>query len=237
MAAQRKLLSRRHKTPIGGSRYQAQRLSNAGKLKCERRAILAALALGGCQAAAEARRAAYDDSTCRGYGAQPGTDIYVQCRMAAEQNRSARQIAGAQCQMVAQQNYRNTVAAKEPGASEPMLAIDGRETFESHGLAMRIARCVPGPDHEETLMTANSAINALLFAGRETIRFGALWLFIAIWSVLTLTGLVVASVMILDIPYSAEARNLIAGVYVGLAFLYVNALLVALIRRKRRHGH
>jgi hypothetical protein len=33
--------------------------------------------------------AAKDDEVCRGYGAKPGTDIYVQCRMAQAQHRDA----------------------------------------------------------------------------------------------------------------------------------------------------
>jgi hypothetical protein len=33
--------------------------------------------------------AAKDDEVCRGYGAKPGTDVYVQCRMAQVQHRDA----------------------------------------------------------------------------------------------------------------------------------------------------
>lgn len=44
-----------------------------------------ALGLVGCRTAKEI--AAKDDATCRGYGAQPGTDVYVQCRVAQDQRR------------------------------------------------------------------------------------------------------------------------------------------------------
>ena len=38
-------------------------------------------------AAQKQELAAKDDETCRSYGAKPGTDIYVQCRMAQAQRR------------------------------------------------------------------------------------------------------------------------------------------------------
>lgn len=40
-------------------------------------------------AAKKAQLAAKDDETCRGYGAKPGTEIYIQCRMQREQTRDA----------------------------------------------------------------------------------------------------------------------------------------------------
>lgn len=54
-----------------------------------------ALPLAGCvtdqerMAEAKARNDAQDDQTCRGYGAKPGTDIYIQCRMQRQQTRDA----------------------------------------------------------------------------------------------------------------------------------------------------
>jgi hypothetical protein len=42
-----------------------------------------------CNARAAAREAV-DDATCQGYGAKPGTDIYVQCRVALTQARATR---------------------------------------------------------------------------------------------------------------------------------------------------
>jgi hypothetical protein len=33
--------------------------------------------------------AAKDDAICRGYGAKPGTDVYIQCRVAQDQRRDA----------------------------------------------------------------------------------------------------------------------------------------------------
>jgi hypothetical protein len=51
------------------------------------------LALSGCAtpeelAAQRARIAAVDDSECRSYGAEPGTPVYVQCRMLKDQQRA-----------------------------------------------------------------------------------------------------------------------------------------------------
>lgn len=40
-------------------------------------------------AAAKAEWAAKDDETCKSYGAKPGTDIYIQCRMTQQQTRDA----------------------------------------------------------------------------------------------------------------------------------------------------
>jgi hypothetical protein len=67
-------------------------------------ALLLALFLAGCQtdgplipspfapskqeiAAKKAELAAKDDETCRSYGAKPGSDVYVQCRMTQQQLR------------------------------------------------------------------------------------------------------------------------------------------------------
>ena len=59
--------------------------------------VVAALAavLGGCQNQPgrgetfmnKEEVAAKDDAICRGYGAQPGTDIYIQCRMQTAKRR------------------------------------------------------------------------------------------------------------------------------------------------------
>jgi len=38
-------------------------------------------------AAKKAEFAAKDDAVCKGYGAKPGTDVYVQCRMAQQKGR------------------------------------------------------------------------------------------------------------------------------------------------------
>lgn len=57
--------------------------------------LLLAAPLVGCQTNQErmaefkARNDALDDQTCRGYGAKPGTDIYIQCRMQRQQSRDA----------------------------------------------------------------------------------------------------------------------------------------------------
>lgn len=47
-------------------------------------AIFCCLGLAGCASAAQ--MAQQDDATCRSYGATPGTDSYVQCRL-IQQNR------------------------------------------------------------------------------------------------------------------------------------------------------
>ena len=60
--------------------------------------LLAPLALAGCvtsqeraerAAAARARIAQEDDSTCRSYGAMPGTPAYIQCRTTRDQMHQA----------------------------------------------------------------------------------------------------------------------------------------------------
>jgi hypothetical protein len=58
-------------------------------------ALSLALPLAACmeyttqqEAAYRQRIAASDDAICRSYGAKPGTDIYVQCRMAQAQQRA-----------------------------------------------------------------------------------------------------------------------------------------------------
>ena len=57
-------------------------------------ALMLALSLGGCfMGSSEQERAAVaagDDQTCQGYGAKPGTDVYVQCRMAQQKARNDR---------------------------------------------------------------------------------------------------------------------------------------------------
>lgn len=48
-------------------------------------AIALFLTLSGC--ASQQQIAAADDSTCRSYGAEPGSDAYVHCRMMKDQQR------------------------------------------------------------------------------------------------------------------------------------------------------
>ena len=76
--------------------------------------ILPLFALMGCagyQARLQTARAeqqrqidAQDDATCRGYGAAPGSEAYVACRMNLANNRTARDIAQ-------QQSYDNMLNA------------------------------------------------------------------------------------------------------------------------------
>lgn len=51
-------------------------------------AVLALLAF--CLSGCAAQRAAQDDATCQSYGAVPGSDAYVQCRMAQDTRRDQR---------------------------------------------------------------------------------------------------------------------------------------------------
>lgn len=52
-----------------------------------------ALALSGCMTTEQ--RAAADDSYCRGIGAQPGTPVYVECRLRRDETREANRRAAA----------------------------------------------------------------------------------------------------------------------------------------------
>jgi hypothetical protein len=64
---------------------------NAVRLLC----LFLSLPLAGCltpqerMAEAKARNDTLDDQTCQSYGAKPGTDIYIQCRMNRQQSRDA----------------------------------------------------------------------------------------------------------------------------------------------------
>lgn len=59
--------------------------------------IIASLSLlcSGCLTTEEqaAQIAAADDASCQSYGAKPGTDIYIQCRMQKDQQRQANRAA------------------------------------------------------------------------------------------------------------------------------------------------
>ena len=61
-------------------------------------ALLSALALAGCQSAAE--MAAEDDSICQGYGLERGTPAYIQCREFQQNDRTARYEAYQQRQAI-----------------------------------------------------------------------------------------------------------------------------------------
>jgi hypothetical protein len=57
-----------------------------GDSMCFLGAAMLCIALGGCFQTPQ-EMAAKDDETCRNYGAKPGTDVYVQCRIAQDQRR------------------------------------------------------------------------------------------------------------------------------------------------------
>lgn len=58
--------------------------------------LLGAFALSGCGAIRE-QQAQADDVKCRSYGAQPGTDAYVNCRSQAATARSIENSSGGMC--------------------------------------------------------------------------------------------------------------------------------------------
>jgi len=87
--------------------------------------LLLAVPLAGCQTNQErmaefkARNDALDDQTCRGYGAKPGTDVYIQCRMQRQQSRDAADNAAGAA--VAAPVVMNTVPASDAPAIRPMV--------------------------------------------------------------------------------------------------------------------
>lgn len=60
-------------------------------------AVLVGLGLAGCQTAEmKAAEQAANDQTCQSYGAKPGADVYIQCRLQMEQmNRQSREARSA----------------------------------------------------------------------------------------------------------------------------------------------
>jgi hypothetical protein len=66
-------------------------------------------------AAIKAQLAAKDDETCRSYVAKPGSDVYVQCRVAQTQRRDATENATASAPVIV-----NNVTTGAP--SYPQLA-------------------------------------------------------------------------------------------------------------------
>ena len=87
--------------------------------------LLLAEPLVGCQTNQErmaefkVRNEALDDQTCRGYGAKPGTDIYIQCRMQRQQSRDAADNAAGAA--VAAPVIVNPVPASDAPAIRPMV--------------------------------------------------------------------------------------------------------------------
>ena len=54
-------------------------------------ALFAALFMGACESSQDIARNNWnsDDATCRSYGAEPGSQAYMQCRMAKDQQRQS----------------------------------------------------------------------------------------------------------------------------------------------------
>ena len=60
-------------------------------------AVVVGLGLAGCQTPEmKAAEQASNDQTCRSYGAKPGSDTYVQCRLQMDQMNQQRRIARSQ---------------------------------------------------------------------------------------------------------------------------------------------
>jgi hypothetical protein len=87
--------------------------------------LLLAVPLVGCQTNQErmaefkARNDTLDDQTCRGYGAKPGSDIYIQCRMQRQQSRDAADNAAGAA--VAAPVRMNPVPASDAPVIQPMV--------------------------------------------------------------------------------------------------------------------
>ncbi|MFS8115186.1 hypothetical protein QD460_25970 [Rhizobium jaguaris] len=60
-------------------------------------AVAVTLSLSGCVSHAIHDKS--DDANCQAYGAKPGTEMYMNCRLQTDANRSAHRIAAAQGQM------------------------------------------------------------------------------------------------------------------------------------------
>lgn len=74
--------------------------------------IVAGLGMAGCQTAEmKAAEQAANDQTCQSYGAKPGSDIYIQCRLQMDSFNQQRRIARSQ-QLAA-------ISAQMNAASQP----------------------------------------------------------------------------------------------------------------------
>ena len=69
--------------------------------------LILALPVAGCLGMSEAEKAAQkaefarkDDETCRSYGAKPGSDAYISCRVAQDQRRDAAENAAASAPVI-----------------------------------------------------------------------------------------------------------------------------------------
>ena len=88
--------------------------------------VFLALPLAGCLgmasdaeiAAQKAELASKDDETCRSYGAKPGTDGYINCRVAQTQRRDAAENAAASAPVII-----NNVSS-EPASYPNLRPID-----------------------------------------------------------------------------------------------------------------
>ncbi len=81
--------------------------------------LAASISLAGCaeyQAEQAAQIAASDDAQCASYGARPGTDAYIQCRMNLDNQRQAnrRAVVGAYLEAQRQNTYQPTPVYQIP---------------------------------------------------------------------------------------------------------------------------
>jgi hypothetical protein len=110
-------------------------------------ALVIALPLCGCLgamsqeqiAAQRAQIAANDDARCRSYGAAPGSDVYIQCRMAQDQRRDAAANAAAQAAAIR--------------ASEPMDPIPANDAPRLGNILPQTTRCQSVPSGGGTWQT------------------------------------------------------------------------------------
>ena len=88
-------------------------------------ALSAALVLVGCETMSPEQQAAQDDATCRSYGAEVGSDAYVQCRMTQVQERYARRQA-----IAASLSAMGGAMRDQPSAPQSTLAGGGMTCFK-----------------------------------------------------------------------------------------------------------
>jgi len=106
-------------------------------------AFVLALPLSGCltqqqrMAEAKVRNDALDDQTCQSYGAKPGTDIYIQCRMQRQQTRDAGDNAIAAAAVGAPVVTNNSAAASDAPVLRNILPQQTRCQTMRVGMTMQ----------------------------------------------------------------------------------------------------
>ena len=80
-------------------------------------------------AAKKAELAAKDDEVCRGYGARPGTDVYIKCRMAQQKARDDADNAAAMSQPARIPTATNGIG-RRTAYVWPRVGAEARPLFE-----------------------------------------------------------------------------------------------------------